>query len=434
MRIAIVGTGISGNVAAYLLNRHHHITVYERDLRPGGHSHTIDIDHGGRRIAVDTGFIVYNEVNYPGLTALFGHLGVETKYSDMGFSVSLDDGRFEWAGRETDVFSGLFAQRRNILNPLHLKMLADILRFQKMARADLAADCFEGRSLGDWFAWRRISRRVQNQYVIPMGAAIWSTPVSKMLEFPAKSFFSFCENHALLQWNRPRWRTVEGGSRMYVEKMIRTYRDRLRLGASVVRIERSPTGVTIQDSLGHTDRYDTVVIAAHSDQALAMLGDPSPQEEAILGAVGYRPNSVYVHCDPKLMPRRRAAWTSWNYLATSRSTGLEDIAVTYWMNALQGIDRTRPIFVSLNPPEEPNPDLTFARMEAMHPQFDAAAMDAQTKLHQIQGRNRTWYAGAWTGHGFHEDGLRSGVTVADSLGASIPWRDSDDIGLVVAAE
>lgn len=434
MRIAIIGTGIAGNVAAYLLSKVHQVTVYERELRPGGHSHTVDIDYDGTRISVDTGFIVYNQATYPGLTAMFDYLGVKTKVSDMGFSVSLDKGRFEWAGRETEVINGLFAQRRNLASFRHLGMLLEILSFQKAARADLAANRFGDMTLGDWLTARKISQTLRDRYVVPMGAAIWSTPVEKMLEFPAESFFGFCENHSLLQWNRPRWRTVDGGSRVYVEKMVSAYREHLRLGASVTRIERSLAGVTISDSLGHVDRYDAVVIAAHSDQALAMLGDATPQERAILGAIGYRPNSVYLHRDPALMPKRRACWTSWNYLASSSDNGLGDVAVSYWMNALQGIDKSKPLFVSLNPPQEPDPALTFARFEAMHPQFDRAALAAQAQLETIQGRNRTWFAGAWAGHGFHEDGLKSGVFAAEGLGAPVPWRDGEEIRLAEAAE
>lgn len=421
MRIAIVGTGIAGNAAAYLLADTHSITVYERELRPGGHSHTVDIDHGGAAISVDTGFIVYNTLNYPNLTALFSHLGVATKASDMGFSVSLDDGRFEWAGREKDVLSGLFAQWSNVVSPGHLAMLVEILRFQKTAKADVASAGFGSMTLGEWLKARRFSTRLRDRYIVPMGAAIWSMPTARMLNFPATAFFDFCENHKLLEWNRPSWRTVEGGSRVYVERMVARYRDRLRLGCAVTSIERSPAGVTVHDSLGHSERYDAIVLAAHSNQCIDILGDPTADEASVLGAIRYRPNAVYLHRDVRLMPRRRAAWTSWNYLGRSMDDGVGDVALTYWMNSLQGIDPAHPVFVTLNPPFEPDPALTYARFEAWHPQYDAAATEAQRMLETIQGRNRTWFCGAWTGFGFHEDGLVSGMRVAESLGARIPW-------------
>lgn len=433
MRIAIVGTGIAGNTAAYLLSGTHSIAVYERELRPGGHSHTVDIEHTGASMAVDIGFIVYNTLNYPNLSGLFDWLGVETKASAMGFSVSLDQGRFEWAGRETTVVDGLFAQRSNIASPGHIGMLLEILRFQRIAKADLAADAFGSLTLGQWLAVRRFSKRLRDRYIVPMGAAIWSMPTASMLNFPAGSFLGFCDNHKLLQWQRPTWRTVEGGSRVYVEAMQARFHDRIRLGCAVTKVERSGAGVVIHDSHGHAERYDGVVMAAHSDQTLAMLEEPSAAERAVLGAIAYRPNSVFLHRDRALMPKRRAAWASWNYLGSSRDGGHGDVALTYWMNALQTLDPARDVFVTLNPPREPDPALTFARFEVWHPQYDACACAAQRRLAEIQGRNRTWFCGAWTGHGFHEDGLVSGMAVAEALGASIPWRDGE-VPMVEAAE
>jgi predicted NAD/FAD-binding protein len=351
----------------------------------------------------------------------------------MGFSVSLDGGRFEWAGRETKVLRGLFAQWRNIASPRHILMLREILSFQKAAKADLAADAFGALTLGEWLGRRGFSTALRDRYIIPMGAAIWSMPVSRMLHFPAASFFSFCDNHKLLDWQRPTWRTVEGGSRVYVEKLQAKFRDRLRLGAGVSRIDRSMSGVVVHDTSGRSERYDVVVLGAHSNEALAMLAEPTEAERSILGAISYRPNSVFLHRDPRLMPRRRGAWSSWNYLGRSNDSGLGDICLSYWMNALQGLDPDRDVFVTLNPPFEPDPALTFARHEVWHPQYDASAVAAQARLPEIQGRNRTWYCGAWTGYGFHEDGLASAMAVAEGLGARIPWRDGD-IPLAEAAE
>jgi len=427
VRIAIIGTGIAGNAAAYALSGRADIVVYERELRPGGHSHTVEIDYDGARIAVDTGFIVYNELNYPDLTALFAHLGVETHPSTMGFSFSRDDGRTEWAGKGTGFWQtadGLFAQRRNLLSLPHLRMLADIMRFNGVARADLAAGRLDGLSLGDYLATRRIGSRLIEHYIAPMGAAIWSMPARALLDFPAQNFVAFFNNHRLLHPDseRPVWRTVVGGSRTYVERLTRPFRQRIRLGSPAVSVARMPQGVIVTDASGHRDRFDQVVFACHSDEALALLDDATADERAILGAIRYRGNAVYLHRDASLMPRARRAWASWNVLHWTPQADRHNAAITYWMNALQGIDASRPLFVSLNPPRPPAPDLTFARYECAHPQFDAAAFAAQQRLDDIQGVRRSWFCGAWTGYGFHEDGLRSGLTVAEALGGAAPWR------------
>jgi predicted NAD/FAD-binding protein len=426
MRIAVVGTGIAGNAAAWALAARHQVTVYEKDLRAGGHSHTVEVDYGGRRIAVDTGFIVYNELNYPELTALFDHLGVETVASDMSFSVSADGGRFEWCGRGRtpgEILDGVFAQRSNLMSLSFLWMLREMARFNRTCVEDRAAGRLAGLTLGEYLSERGFSGRLVQDYLVPMGAAIWSTPVDKMLEFPAENFVAFFDNHRLLHHDRPVWRTVKGGSRIYVEKLTARFRDRLRLGAAVTSIERGKHGVIVTDTLGGRNIYDQVVIAAHTDQALAMLSDATEQERATLGAIKYAPNAVYLHRDLRLMPRRKRAWASWNFL---RDNGCGDaggdVAVTYWTNNLQGIDADCPLFVSLNPPVEPAPALTFAKFCCDHPQFDTAAFAAQKKLDLIQGVRRTWFCGAWTGYGFHEDGLRSGLMVAEALGAAIPWR------------
>jgi predicted NAD/FAD-binding protein len=256
-----------------------------------------------------------------------------------------------------------------------------------------------------------------------MGAAIWSAPASEMMDFPAENFIAFFSNHRLLQYDRPVWRTVRGGSKTYVEKLMAAFGDHLRLGCAVTSIERTAQGVVVHDSHGRAESYDHVVVAAHSDQALAMLADPSDGETAILGDIGYSPNVVYLHRDTRLMPKRRNAWASWNFLRWTREgTTLNDVAVTYWMNRLQGIADDKPLFVSLNPPFAPDPALTFGRYMCEHPQYNAKAFAAQKRLGEIQGQRHTWFAGAWTGYGFHEDGLRSGLAVAEALGATVPWR------------
>jgi predicted NAD/FAD-binding protein len=427
VRIAIIGTGIAGNAAAFALSPCAEIAVYEKDLRPGGHSHTIDVDYEGTRLSVDTGFIVYNELNYPDLTALFAHLDVETHPSTMGFSFSLDRGKMEWAGKGVgfwETADGLFAQRKNLLSLPFVHMLTEILRFNRVSREDLEADALGDISLGDYLARRGISSRLIRHYLAPMGAAIWSTPAHDMLGFPAQNFLSFFNNHRLLHPDaeRPIWRSVIGGSRRYVEKITQGYRRQMRLGCAVVSVERTPAGVIVTDSSGHRDRFDQVVFGCHSDEALEILADPTEDERAILGAIQYRPNVAYLHRDPALMPKQKRAWSSWNFLSWEPDAHKNDAAITYWMNALQGIDEKYPLFVSLNPPCEPASHLTFARYNCAHPQFDARAFAAQKRLDDIQGVKRTWFCGAWTGYGFHEDGLRSGLDVGEALGAPVPWR------------
>jgi hypothetical protein len=387
----------------------------------------VTIDYDGTPLAVDIGFIVYNELNYPDLTAMFAHLGVETIESCMSFAVTADAGRFEWKGggnnwRETA--TGLFARRRNLLSPSYLWMLRDILTFNTQSTRDYAEGKLAGLTLGGYFRSRHFAPRLLTDYLAPMGAAIWSAPVAEMLDFPAENFVAFFSNHRLLQYDRPMWRTVKGGSRRYVEKLTAAFADRLRLGCAVTSVERTPHGVVVHDSHGHRDSYDHVVIASHSDQALAMLSDADQRERSVLGAIGYAPNTVYLHRDPRLMPKRRRAWASWNFLRWQRQDSADnDVAVTYWMNQLQGIDRDKPLFVSLNPPFPPAPELIFGKYRCEHPQFNAAAFAAQKRLGDIQGRRHTWFCGAWTGYGFHEDGLRSGLAVAEALGAVVPWRE-----------
>ncbi len=312
MRVAIIGTGIAGNAAAWALSKRYPVTVYDRELRPGGHSHTVTLDYDGTPLAVDIGFIVYNELNYPDLTALFAHLGVETIESCMSFAVTADAGRFEWKGggnnwRETA--GGLFAQPRNLLSPSYLWMLRDILTFNTQSIADYAAGRLAGLTLGEYFKRSQFAPRLLTDYLAPMGAAIWSAPAAEMLDFPAENFVAFFSNHRLLQYDRPAWRTVKGGSRCYVEKLTAAFRDRLRLGCAVTSIERRPHGVVVNDSHCRSDIYDHVVVASHSDQALAMLSDADHSERAVLGAIGYAPNTVLAAV-PWRAPRPELAQTA----------------------------------------------------------------------------------------------------------------------------
>ena len=427
MRVAVIGTGIAGNAAAWTLSKYYPVTVYDREIRAGGHSHTVTIDYDGTPLAVDIGFIVYNELNYPDLTALFAHLDIETVESCMSFAVTADAGRFEWRGGGRswcETAEGLFAQPRNLLSPSYLWMLRGILTFNTQSVEDYVAGKLAGVSLGEYFRYRKFASRLLTDYLAPMGVAIWSAPANEILDFPAENFIAFFSNHRLLRYDRPVWRTVKGGSQRYVEKLTSAFRDQLRLGCAVTSIERTPRGVVVNDSHGSSDTYDHVVIASHSDQALAMLSDADDRERAVLGAIGYAPNTVYLHRDVRLMPKRRRAWASWNFLRWQREgAAVNDVAVTYWMNRLQGIDDDKPLFVSLNPPFEPDPALTFGKYICDHPQYTAAAFAAQKRLGEIQGRRHTWFCGAWTGYGFHEDGLRSGLAVAEALGAAVPWRE-----------
>ncbi|MBW3098101.1 NAD(P)/FAD-dependent oxidoreductase [Pseudohoeflea coraliihabitans] len=418
-RIAIIGSGVSGSAAAWGLHRAHDVVLYEKAARPGGHTATVDIDYDGRPIAVDTGFIVYNEANYPNLTALFQHFGIATHGSDMSFSLSLDGGRLEWSG---DNLATLFAQKRNLLRPSFLLMLREILRFNRICLSDRAAGHLASRSIGDYLDWRGFSPGFQNNYLVPMAAAIWSTPARQMLEFPASRFVNFFENHRLIHARRPEWRTVNGGSRTYLDKLLSPLGDRLRLNCGVVRVHRTAAGVDIEDTTGRTERFDQVIFACHTDQALAALAQPDAAERAILSGVPYRANRVILHRDADLMPKRRKVWASWNYLRSSAADDGAEVAVSYWMNRLQGIDEDCPLFVTLNPDREPAADKVFAEFSYDHPQFGRKIIALQDRLAGIQGANRTHFAGAWTGYGFHEDGLSSGIRAAEALGGTFPWR------------
>lgn len=416
MRIGIVGSGIAGMGAAWALHRDHEIVVYEKEPRLGGHSHTVDVDHGGTTIPVDTGFIVYNELNYPNLTALFAELGVETIPTNMTFGFSSLNGSLEWQG---NTIGSLFAQKSNLFSLSFHRMWLDILRFRRNGLADLNAGRTQGHSLGTYLKKNGYSDAFRDHCIVPMGAAIWSTSASEMLSFPAESFIRFFENHRLFYFDKPLWRTVKGGSREYVKRLTAPFADRIRLNTPVVKIVRKGTGVEVLDATGAREAFDHVILACHSDEALPLLADATDTERAVLAPMRYAPNRVYLHRDPALMPKRRSVWSSWNYLARETDTG-GAVSVTYWMNRLQSIDETKPLFVTLNPPAPPAPHLTFREFTYDHPQFDTNALVAQRRLHMIQGEHRTWFCGAYAGYGFHEDGLTAGLEVAERIGAKPP--------------
>jgi predicted NAD/FAD-binding protein len=427
-RIAVIGTGISGMSAAWLLSERHDVTVYERDGRLGGHSNTVEVRTADGVVPVDTGFIVYNEKTYPNLTALFAHLGVPSHASDMSFAVSLEAGELEYSGSS---LNGLFAQRSNVFRPRFWSMLNDLWRFYREAPRDLSS-LDDRSSLEQYLDAGYYGQVFRSDHLLPMAAAIWSASPSLMLQYPAASFIRFHGNHGLLQLrNRPQWRTVVGGSRTYVEALTHRFRSGIRLAHGVTAIRRQQHGVEVRDSGGHTDHFDDVVIAAHADQALALLEAPTDQERSLLGAFRYSRNRAVLHGDPLLMPQRKAAWASWNYIG-GRGTA-EHPTVTYWMNALQQLPTTQNLFVTLNPLREPGQVLHEEHYD--HPIYDAAAMSAQRRLWSLQGQDRLWFCGSYFGAGFHEDGLQSGLAVAEALGGvRRPWRVENESGRIYIEE
>ncbi len=419
--IAVIGSGVAGLGAAWSLGRRHRVTLYERDHRLGGHSNTIDVPWRDGSIAVDTGFIVYNSETYPNLVRLFAHLGVDTRPSDMSFAVSLDGGRLEYAGCS---LATVFAQKRNLVNLRHYAMLRDVLRFYRTA-PDLLAAPDAGLSLGDYLGRARYSPAFVEDHLLPMAAAIWSCSTRQILSFPALSFVRFFANHGLLRLvDRPQWRTVANGSRAYVRRIATALGAAAEAGVGVAALRRVDGGIEIIDTSGHCRRHDRAVVATHADQALALLADADDAERAVLGAFSYQRNLAHLHRDESLMPRRRAVWSSWNYLGDRDADGERRVSVTYWMNRLQGIDAACPLFVSLNPPRPPRDQAMIATMQYDHPLFDARALAAQARLPSIQGRRKVWFCGSYCGYGFHEDALSSGLAAATALGAPPPWQQA----------
>jgi predicted NAD/FAD-binding protein len=403
--------------------------LFDKEARPGGHSNTLVADCPEGRVPVDTGFIVYNELNYPNLTALFDHLGVRTQASNMSFAASLETGghrRFEYSGAG---LNGLFADRRNIVSPRMWRMIGDILKLYRAAPELVLQSGLDEKPLGDFLREQGYSDALRDDHLLPMCAAIWSLPVERVEQFPALAFLRFFDNHGLMRLKgRPLWRTVSGGSREYVRKMLDDFGGELRLGTGIARIERDVAGVTVIDGKGHRDRFDQVVIATHSDEALALLGDASPRETALLGAMPYQRNIAWLHSDPSFMPNERRVWSSWNYMGGGAG---RPVCVSYWMNRLQALPTERQLFVTLNPSHEPDEASAFARIEYDHPLFDVGALAAQRRLWELQGQRRTWFCGAYFGSGFHEDGLQAGLAVAEELGGvARPWTVENPSGRI----
>lgn len=440
-KIAVIGAGISGLGAAWALRNVHDVTLFEKRERLGGHANTVDIDYDGTPIAVDTGFIVFNPLNYPNMVKLFETLGVESFHSDMSFGFALD-GDIEWS---SNGLTGLFAQKRNTVRPSYLGMLRDVLRFNSEAQKDLDSGKLTNAALGTYLEQNGYGQRFIYNYLLPMGAAIWSASEDEMRDYPADAFVRFFQNHRLMHMARPQWRTVKGGSREYVSRIAADLEGKVVLGEPATSVWRTPSGVSIETGDGRVQTFDEVILACHSDQARQLLTDLDQDEADLLGAIRYSPNRAVLHRDTSLVPSRPGARAAWNY---GRDIADGPASVTYDMNRLQGIDPGKPLFVTLNPHREPDPDLVFGDFQYDHPQFTTAALAAQRIFNRVQGVRRTWFAGAWLGYGFHEDGLRSGLRVALRLGGQIPWsfadgditggrwgeRPAEDIPAIAAAE
>jgi uncharacterized protein len=436
MRIAVVGSGVSGLVAARELHRAHAVTVFEADARLGGHANTVDVELGCAHHAVDTGFIVYNDRNYPGFSALLDDLGVATQPTQMSFGVSDARSGLEYRGSSANT---LFAQRRNLVRPTFLRLVAEIVRFNRAALRTVGNDAHwtgadrlvppaqemvrsdredPDESIGDFVLRERYSRAFVDQFLVPLGSAVWSAEPETFLSFPMRSYARFMHNHGMLGVRRhARWRTVTGGSRTYVAALAAPFAHRIRLGTPVHKVTSPDT----DDPSGHVElltddgpaRFDRVVLATHSDQALALLGDASAAVRSVLGSIRYQANTATLHTDASLLPRTSRAWASWNYHVDPGSSRAK---VTYWMNELQSIDASETLLVSLNRAEDVDPGRVLAQFEYEHPVFDAVALRAQRRRAEIQGVGGVWFAGAYWGYGFHEDGVQSALEVAGAIG------------------
>jgi predicted NAD/FAD-binding protein len=414
MKIAIIGSGISGLSAAWLLHRKHQVTLFEAADYLGGHTHTVDVELEGISHPVDTGFLVYNDLTYPNLRQLFAYLGVETYETEMSFSVSLPERNLEWAGANLGT---LFAQRRNLLRLYYWRMLQEILRFNQRAEGLLVWSEQRRVTLGYLLDQQGYSEWFRSGYLLPMAAAIWSSSPDEILDFPAATFLRFCINHRLLQIaDRPKWRSLIGGGRQYVQRLAAPLDVRTR--QPVRAVTRSLKGAVVQTDAG-SEPFDGVIFATHAPDTLDMLADATERERALLGAFGYQPNRAILHLDSRFLPRRQALWSAWNYLSVG--DGKQSVCVTYLLNKLQRLPFETPVMVTLNPPQGGEPAQQIGHYHYAHPIFDQSAIDAQHRLHRIQGENRTWFCGAWSGYGFHEDGLKSALRIIGDFGVEAPW-------------
>lgn len=424
-KIAVIGTGIAGMATAWLLDQRYQILLIDKNNYIGGHTNTVAVsdEHTEGVTAVDTGFIVYNEPNYPNLVGLFNTLEVETRATNMTFSASILNSGLEYAGNNLDT---LFAQRKNLLSPRFLKLVYDILKFNRHAKALIKDEQANPKlTLGQFLSELRIGKAMQDDYLLPMAAAIWSCPPQQMQSFPAKSFAQFFNNHGLLNVSdRPQWRTVVGGSQCYIDKLLTSFLGEIIIDNGVTKVDRQTDGVTLTLEDGQQHKVDKVVIASHADEALFLLSNPTESEQKILSCFRYQENDTYLHTDARLMPSHPKVWSCWNYLAQQSGEATPSVSVSYWMNALQGLDSSSDYFVSLNPIKDIDPAKIIRRIHYMHPVFDNEAMAAQQQLDQLQGQNNTWFAGSYFGYGFHEDALASAVSVAKKFNVPIPWEQA----------
>ena len=418
LKIAVIGSGISGLSAAWLLSQRHDVTLIEADARIGGHSHTVECSVEDGAVAVDTGFIVYNDMTYPNLSALFDYLSVPTAKSNMGFGVSLHGGDYEYSGE--GVFQ-LLGHARNVANLSHWRMIAGLTRFFRTA-GQLAEQMGEEVSLAEFLRTQNYSSDFVNLHLLPVAAAIWSSEPEQMLDYPARAFLRFFENHGLLNFvNRPQWRTVEGGSREYVKRLLEDGRMRVLKNVAVREIDRTGVGVRVYGNNGFDECFDSVVIATHADAALAMLAAPSAAEFDLLATFKYSRNTATLHRDESFMPKRKRLWSSWNYVSEG-DVKSNQASVTYWMNALQPLQTKTNLFVSINARSAPADGLIEREIHYTHPIFTTQTRRAQQHLWALQGQNKTWFCGAHFGAGFHEDGLQAGLAVAEQLGGGLrPW-------------
>jgi predicted NAD/FAD-binding protein len=415
MKVAIVGAGVSGLVAAHLLHREHEITVYEAGTYAGGHTNTIRVDTPNETHHVDTGFIVFNDRNYPNFERLLDRLGVGAQPSEMSFSVSDGRGDFEYSGGSAN---GLFAKRAHLVTPWFHRMVADLARFNRAARELLRLPAGQGPSLGHWLEQHRFSRPFVERLIVPQASAVWSADPHQLWSFPARFMVEFFDNHGMLGFrDRPRWRTVTGGSARYVDALSAPWQERLRLQTPVQSIERTADHVWVKARGVESERFDQVVIATHSDQALDLLSDPSEPEQELLGAIPYQHNEAVLHTDVNLLPRRRRAWASWNYHLLAAPT--DRTTVTYHMNRLQSLRAEREFCVTLNRTSEIAPEKVIRTIAYAHPVFTTAGVSAQARVAEISGQNRTHFCGAYWGWGFHEDGVASAVRVGEAFGARL---------------
>ena len=415
MRIAVIGAGISGLGAAWLLDKEHDVTIFEKQSRIGGHANTVEVNFNDKNVTVDTGFIVYNELNYPNLIGLFDKLNVPTKGSKMTFAVSLRNKALEYEG----TLRGLVAQPSNLFKARYWSMLNGLRKFYAHAY-NYAQTSPIDETLGEFIERCGFSQAFVDDHLLPMGAAIWSCPAETVLAFPARSFIQFMQNHKLMNYiDRPTWRTVSGGSREYVRRLVDDFTGKIVTDAKITSLRRENAGVMISLEGEGDVFFDKVIMAAHADESLSLIADATETEAELLSQFKFQPNEVILHSDEALMPQRKATWAAWNYMTSSQQNG--PLSVTYWMNKLQSIPNETPLFVTLNPFTRPNPRLTHQTFSYDHPIFDKHAILAQERLGEIQGQRHLYFAGAWTKYGFHEDGIASAIKVAKSLGVSIPW-------------